>query len=486
MPDHFVPPYAHRPASRRPPLDVIRRARHNFLEIFDESSFNFQLSITKLLARRFFICNWPELVQYALSTKNAAFERKSAQMRHALEPVAGDGLIISDGPTWRTRRKIVNPIMHISRMRDFAPVMVETAAEMRARWSALPAPGKVEIMAEMAELTAEIITRTIFGRALGPADAREVIEGFTDYQHETGRIDLLWLAGLPDWVPRPRGRKIRRAVRRIHTVLDRIIDDIASRHDAGDTSIVSRLVAARDPETGEPLSREAIRNEAAVMFLAGHETTANTLSFVWYLLSQAPEVEARVHAELDSVLGDRLPTLDDVPKLVWTRCVIEETLRLYPPISFLAREALEDETIRNRPVPKGSIVMVVPWLLHRHRALWYEPDAFMPHRFMPGSGEPVSKFAYVPFSIGPRICAGMSFGMTESILCVAVLAQTLRLTLEPGHVVEPICRLTLRPGDVLPMRVEPRTRDARPAAEAERSEASVAGCPYAAGADRPA
>lgn len=476
MPDYFIPPYAHRPAARLPPLDVIRRARHNFLEIFHEGSFNFQLSVTSLLARRFYICNWPELVQYALSTKNAAFERKSAQMRHALAPVVGDGLIISDGPVWKSRRKIISPIIHISRMRDFAPVMVQTAAEMRERWLALPAPGRVEVMAEMAELTAEIITRTVFGQALGPADAREVIEGFTDYQHETGRIDLFWLAGVPDWVPRRRGQRIRRAVRRIHTVLDRIIRDIAAHRGAADTSIVRRLIEARDEETGEPLSHEAIRNEAAVMFLAGHETTANTLSFVWYLLSQAPDVEARVHAELDSVLGDRLPTLADVPKLAWTRAVIEETLRLYPPIPFLAREALEDETIRGRPVPKGSIVMVVPWLLHRHRCLWFEPDAFMPHRFMPGSGEPVSKFAYVPFSIGPRICAGASFGMTEAILCVAVMAQKLRLTLEPGHVVEPVCRLTLRPGDALPMRVEPRA----PTLQPEPVEESVpAGCPHA-------
>jgi cytochrome P450 len=473
--EYFIPPYAHRPASRRRPLEVIRRARHNFLEIFDESSFNFQLSITRLLARRFYICNWPELVQLALSTKNASFERKSAQMRHALEPVAGDGLIISDGPIWKSRRKIVSPIIHVSRMRDFAPIMVDTAAEMRERWSALPAPGRVEVMAEMAELTAEIITRTVFGQSLGPTDAREVIEGFSDYQHETGRIDLLWLAGLPDWVPRPRGRRIRRAVRRIHTVLDRIIDRIAERRDAGDISIVSRLLDARD-EAGQPLTREAIRNEAAVLHLAGHETTANTLSFVWYLLSQDPATEARVHAELDEVLGGRMPTLADLPKLLWTRAVIEETLRLYPPISFLAREALVDETIRGRPVPKGSIVMVVPWLLHRHRALWHQPDAFMPHRFMPGSPEPVSKFAYVPFSIGPRICAGASFGMTESILCVAVLAQRLRLTLEPGHVVEPVCRLTLRPGDELPMRVMPRTGIPTPAANVPSSPAAV--CPH--------
>lgn len=452
----FVPPYPPRPAEKLSPVALIRAARRNFLEIFDERSFTSQLSVTRLLARQVFICNSPDLVQYAFQTKNAAFERKSAQMRHALRPVVGDGLIISDGATWRSRRKLVGPIIHVSRMRDFAPVMVETAAERSARWTALGTAQPVDMMDEMAELTAEIITRTIFGRELGRADAREVVEGFSEYQHAIGRMDLLSLVGLPDWVPRLRGPRVRRATRRIHRVLDRIIDDLVARGAREDGSIVGRLLAARDEETGEPLSREAIRNEAAVMFLAGHETTANTLSFVWFLLSQAPDAAAALGAELDEVLGGRMPTLADLARLPYARAVIDETLRLYPSIPLLAREVVEDETIRGRPVPRGSIVMVVPWTLHRHRHLWDRPDHFRPERFLPGSAEPVSKFAYVPFSIGPRICAGMSFGMTEAILCLAVLAQAFRPSLEPGHVVEPVCRLTLRPGDRLPMRLHPR------------------------------
>lgn len=466
----FVPPFPARHARRLGTIELIWRARRNFLEVFDEKSFDFQLAMTQVLARRIFLCNAPDLVQYAFSTRNAAFERKSPQMRHALEPVAGDGLIISDGPTWRSRRKLVGPIIHVSRMRDFAPVMVETALEARARWAALPPGAVIDVMTEMAELTAEIITRTVFGRELGKADAREVVEGFSDYQHAVGRMDMLSLLRLPDWVPRWRRPSLGRATRRIHAVLDRIVDDLRARGAENDGSIVGRLLSARDEETGAPLSDEAIRNEAAVMFLAGHETTANTLSFVWYLLSQAPEVEARLHAELDAVLGGRAPTLADVPGLPWLRAVIDETLRLYPSIPLLAREALQDETLRGRRVPKGSIVMVVPWLLHRHRRLWDRPDHFVPERFLPGSTEPVSKFAYVPFSIGPRVCAGAAFAMTESLLCLAVLAQAFRLRLAPGHQVTPICRLTLRPGDRLPMSIEPR----RPQGVAAASARNVA------------
>ncbi|WP_208111543.1 cytochrome P450 [Enterovirga rhinocerotis] len=470
----YIPPFPPRPAAQLSALQVIRRARRNFLEIFGERAFDFQLSVTQLLRRRIVICNHPELVQYAFSTKNASFERKSPQMRHALEPVAGDGLIISDGTTWRSRRKVVAPIIHVSRMRDFAPVMARTAVETRERWTSLSPGTELDMLGEMAELTAEIITRTVFGSELGPADAREVAEGFSDYQRAVGRMDVLSLMGVPDWFPRPHSLRVKRATRRIHAVLDRIIDGLVARGTAQNGSIVGRLLEARDEETGRPLSREAIRNEAAVMFLAGHETTANTLSFVWFLLSQAPEVEARLHAEIDSVLGGREPALADLPKLAWTRAVLEETLRLYPSIPLLARETLEEETIRERRVPKGSIVMVVPWLLHRHRQLWTDPDHFKPERFLPGSGEPVSKFAYIPFSIGPRICAGMSFGVTEAMLCIAVLAQRLRFRLKAGHVVEPVCRLTLRPGDHLPMHVEQREA----LVPAEPPPEAPAACPH--------
>lgn len=470
-----MPPFPPRPSRRLSAFEVIRRARRSFLEIWEEGAFSHQLSVTRLLTRRIFVCNAPDLVQFAFSTHNASFERKSPQMRHALAPVAGDGLIISDGPIWKSRRKIVGPIIHVSRLRDFAPVMVETAVQMRERWAALPAGATVDVLSEMAELTAEVITRTVFGRELGSERARAVVEGFSEYQRVVGRMDLLSLTGLPDWLPRLRRPALRRAVRRIHDVLEEIIASIADRSAGSEGSIVMRLLEARDEETGEPLSREAIRNEAAVMFLAGHETTANTLGWVWYLLSQVPEVEARLHAELDTVLGGRVPTLADLPRLGFARAVIEETLRLYPSIPLLAREALVDETIRGRPVPKGSLVIVVPWLLHRHRQLWHKPDHFIPERFLPGSGEPVSKFAYVPFSIGPRICAGMSFGMTEAILCLATLGQSFRLELQPGHVVEPICRLTLRPGDSLPMRLVPRDVSGGP-----RAAARVSACPHLA------
>jgi cytochrome P450 len=200
----------------------------------------------------------------------------------------------------------------------------------------------------------------------------------------------------------------------------------------------------------------ALRNEAAVLLMAGHEGSANALAWTWYILSQTPDVEATLHAEVDRVLGGRLPTLADVPKLVYTRAVFEEVLRLYPPVPLLTREAVQDEQFHTCRIPKGSLIVVCPWLLHRHRLIWHKPDHFVPERFLPGGFRPTSKFAYIPFSVGPRICTGMAFGMTEAILSIATIAQNFMMRLVPGHRVEVACRLTLRPGERLPMQLIPR------------------------------
>jgi len=363
----------------------------------------------------------------------------------------GDGLFISDGETWRRRRRIVASIVHASRLPLFAPVMIEAAAEVAERWARLPSGAPIDALREMATLTAEIICRTVFGRRLGAEHAHLIAASFSTYQRLVGQVDLPSLLGLPDWLPRLRSPAIGRAAARIHRVLDDIIASCRERRANGDASMISLLFEARDEETGEALDAQALRNEAAVIFMAGHETTANSLAWTWYLLSQAPEVEERLHRELDTVLGARPPTLGDVPLLVYTRAVFEEAMRLYPPVPLLGREALRDETIRNRPVPRGSLVVVVPWLLHRHRKFWERPDRFVPERFLPEQAGLRPRHLYIPFSTGPRICAGAAFGLTEAILCLATLAQRVRLRLAPGATVAPVCRLTLRPGERLPM-----------------------------------
>jgi cytochrome P450 len=452
----FVPPYPPRPREPLSPLATIAAARRNFLAVFDEKCFEYQFFSTRILNRQLFVCNSPDTVAQAFIALHESFQRKTPQMRHALFPLVGDGLIISDGETWQRRRRLIAPIIHRSQLNLFAPIMVQAAAEMAERWAAMPPEAAIDALREMGTLTAEVICRAVFGPRLGTEHAGEIAASFGEYQRRVGRIDLPYLAGLPDWVPRLHSRRLRQAARRIHAVLDHVIAECRKRHEGGESSMIRLLLEARDAESGEALDPAALRNEAAVLFLAGEETTANSLAWTWYLLSQSPAAEERLHAELARVLGGRLPTLDDLPQLAFTRAVFEEALRLYPPIPLLGRQALRDETMRNRRIPAGSLVVVIPWLLHRHRGLWDAPDHFRPERFLPENAAARQRYSYIPFSVGPRVCAGAAFGFTEAILCLATLAQRASLRLAPGAIVEPVCRLTLRPGETLPMLVDRR------------------------------
>jgi cytochrome P450 len=452
----FVPPYPERPSQPLSPIATLRMARRNFLAIWEDRCFEWEVFSTRMVSRTLFVCNSPDTVASAFVDHHDSFERKSPQMRHALAPLLGDGLFISDGDTWRRRRRIVAPIVHVSHLPVFAPLMVQAAGETAERWASSCRDRPVNTLTEMARLTAEIICRTVFGRQLGAEHAAEIVAAFSEYQRLIGQLDLAYFFGLPDWLPRFHSPAIHRSAKRIHKVLEQVISDCRERLSGGEASMIRLLLEARDPDSGEPLDDVALRNEAAVIFMAGHETTANSLAWAWYLLSQAPEVEERLHDELGKVLAGRLPTLDDVPELPYTRAIFEETVRLYPPVPLLARQALCDETIRGRSVPAGSLVIVVPWLLHRHRKFWGKPDHYIPERFLPENAQFRVRHAFIPFSVGPRICAGAAFGLTEAVLCIATLAQRVRLRLAPDAVVAPICRLTLRPGDDLRMYVENR------------------------------
>jgi cytochrome P450 len=209
---------------------------------------------------------------------------------------------------------------------------------------------------------------------------------------------------------------------------------------------------ARSPELG--LDVRALRNEAVTIFMAGHETTASALTWCWYCLCHAPWAETALHEELDHVLAGRAPTMSDVPDLHYCRAVIEETLRLYPPVPILSRQAGRSDRIGEIDVGKGDLILVLPWLLHRASDLWDKPNHFQPERFL-GSQRP-RPYTYIPFAVGPRICAGLAFGLSEAILCLATLAQRFRVRLATNAPVEPICRLTLRPKDGLPVTVSPR------------------------------
>ncbi len=459
----YVPPHPPRPQLRRmPPLEMLRRGRRNYLELWTERNFSQEFIATGFLGRRMFLCNSPATVQEAFIERHAALQRKSPQMRHALEPLLGDGLFISDGLLWKERRRMVAPVTHASRMADLVPVMTRAVEERRAAWAARPAGQPIDMLAEMAALTAEVICRTLFGRQLGDGPALAVAAAFSRYQARVEQTAVPYLLGLPDWMARLPWPWPSREVRRIHQVVDGLVARVLAHGNPGETSLVRALAAMEDGKLRvDPV---ALRNEAVTLFMAGHETTANTLAWAWFLLSQAPRAAARLRAEADTVLGGRAAGWEDVPKLPFTRAVIEETLRLYPPVPVLARQAQEDTTLNGMAVPKGSLVLVVPWLLHRSPNWWEKPDHFIPERFLPGMARH-PRHAFIPFSLGPRVCTGMQFGLTEAIIALATLARSFEAELAPGAVVAPVCRLTLRPGARLLMLLRPRVVAAAPLPE---------------------
>jgi cytochrome P450 len=394
--------------------------------------------------------NAPRGIQRVL-LDNAGNYVKSRVARRLVEPGIGRGLLTSEGDAWRRQRRTMAPSFDHRSLMSYTPAMTEAAAALLARWDRLPEGAPLDISGEMMRLTLKIIARTMFSTDaddIGPI----VEEAVGRYQREV-RPSLVDLLNLPDWWPRPGTRRWSHIFERLDAVIDRLVrrETVAG----GETKdLLARLLEARDAETGRAMEPRELRDQVVTIFMAGHETTAQALTWTWYLLSQHPTEEARLHAELERVLAGRAPRFEDLAQLRYTRMVLEESMRLYPPAHTMSREALAEDEIEGHRVAKGSVVSIVPWLIHRHRTLWDRPDAFDPERFAPERAAERPRFAYIPFGGGPRICIGAGFAMTEALIILAMLGQRYRLRLAPDAAVEPVGLITLRPRHGLPMRLE--------------------------------
>lgn len=438
---------------------TILAGRHNLLSMWPSSAYRMNTFAATFFRQHYFVCNSPDTVKQVFLTDHDNYDRKSPQMRHALEPLLGDGLFVSDGDLWKERRAYCSPSFENELLPYYSDIMIDCCREVINRWSSLPNNTEVDMLNEMARLTARIIGRTVFGDETSDEEAKQVVQGFSDYQHNIDQLNLADTFGLPilRHLTNPiKRRRCQMSSQRVHEVIDRIIARQETQSSSQKFSLISLFVDGHKGRNGQlqgcPLSQIAARNEAIVMFMAGHETTANVLAWTWYLLDHNPRVAAALQEELDRVLSGRMPSLDDIPNLPYTRAVFEETMRLYPPVPLLTRQAREADLIRNCPIQKDSIILVVPWLLHRHEEFWEAPNQFIPERFMPNHARP-DKFTYLPFSVGRRVCLGMKFGLTEGILCIASLAQTFQAHVKPNHTVNIECRLTLRPKNGLPMQL---------------------------------
>lgn len=452
--DEFIPCHPEPPTRDPNLLQLVLGARRNLIEGWTAKYYRSGIDSFRILRRQIVFVNDPEHIRYVFVTRHGNFERKSPQMRRALELLLGDGLFISDGETWKRRRPLVADIVHKRRLPEFGRTMEEAALAVAEEWARLPDGAEVELTEEMGRLTAAIISRAVFGKNIAREAAQQVIDGFSAYQRGSDSFNLGYFLGADDGWPAFSSPGRRRAIAMVHGVVESVVNaHLAGEGDAG--SMVDLLIRRNQRSAEQPLDVTALRNEAATIFMAGHETTATTLTWAWYLLANAPWVARQVHEEIEAACGSRSPVLSDLPQLRWCRAVIQETLRLYPPVPLLPRQAREADRIGHVEVEKAALVMIAPWLLHRTADLWERPNHFLPERFL--SGARIDPFAFIPFAVGPRICPGMNFGQDEAALCLAILAQRFDVVPREGYKVEPVCRLTLRPNGGLPARVERRS-----------------------------
>src|SRR5580704_18116919 len=430
-------------------IEFLRRVREDQLSTLVPELFGRNMIYNRLLFLHSFLINKPEYIEHVLLTNHANYS-KSHFLRRMLGPILGDGLLTSDGELWRRQRRIAAPAFHNKRIAEFVDTFSSCTQTMLARWRTRTQP--FDVAAEIMALTLEIIARTMFS-----ADVSGEVEAVRRLMEivVTMRPSILDLLGFPEWLPRRQPPAYGRAIAEFEALVARFL--ARRRSDGIDRrDLLSMLLAARDPETGTGMSDKQLRDEILTIFLAGHETTANALSWIWYLLARHPEAEARLHDELDRVLGGRLPTHGDFAELKWTRMVVEEAMRLYPPAHTIARTALGEDRIGGVRVPAGAIITVSIYMTHRNPNLWTDPERFDPERFAPAEAARRHRFAYLPFGGGPRICIGNSFALVETQVIVAAIAQHYRVRLAPGHMVQPIGLITLRAKGGIWVTLEPR------------------------------
>ncbi len=398
------------------------------------------------------LLNHPDHVEQVLQKRAANYD-KHTRSSAAIRAVTGDSLLTCNGEAWKRQRRMDQPAFHHRQIIRFAEKMTMATEVMLRSWQGRP---ELDLSSEMARLTYSIVGQTLFSFNTGE-DAATVEKAMrVILPHVFGRLGNL--INWPDRLPTPANRRFHRSLAEVDEVVYRIIAQHRRSQADGnpDIDLLSMLMSVRDSETGAGLDDTQLRNETITFLLAGHETTANALTWTFYLISRHPEVEQRLLTELDEVLGGKTPTLEDVSKLRYTKSVIQESMRLYPPIWIIERRVIEEDVIDGYTLPAGSAVVISPYALHRHPTFWDRPEEFDPSRF-----DSPAPAAYIPFGAGPRSCIGSEFAMLEAQLITAMVMQSFHLELVPGHPVEPLPDITLRSKHGMRMNAHPRCAQVR-------------------------
>jgi cytochrome P450 len=401
----------------------------------------------RIANRRNVVVNHPDGVEEVLATKNRHFVKNFAQ--RMLAPWLGNGLLLSEGDFWLRQRRLMQPAFRRERVTSYGETMVALTRRMLDSWQ----DGQTrDIHQDLTRLALAIAARTLFDADVSDR-ASEVSQALVLMMHDfNARFRGLFAA--PLWLPTPTNRRTRRGIRHLRAVIDRIIAERRkSTADRGD--LLSILLSARDEEgDGGRMTDQQVRDEVMTLLLAGHETTATALTWTWYLLATNPAAAERLAAEVREVLGDRPPTVADLPRLTFAERVVWESLRLYPPVYGFGREAVQDTEVMGYRIPKGWNAVMAQWVIHRDPRFFPDPDRFDPDRWADGLAQRLPRYAYFPFGGGPRQCIGNAFAQMEAVLVLATLAQAYHFTIDPAHPVELEPAVTLRPkyGVLAPLR----------------------------------
>jgi cytochrome P450 len=379
----------------------------------------------------------PEYIEEVLKNRNNFI--KSRGLR-ALKSLLGEGLLSAEGESWFWQRRLAQPVFHQKRINAYSETMVEYTNRMLQTWH----DGEThDVHEDMMHLTLQIVMKCIFSADVDAGEAKVVANALDVamqwFESKRRQNFLVW-----EWFPRPENVRYRDAIAQMDAAIYKLIQERRNSKEKTN-DLLTMLMEAKDEETLQQMDDKLLRDEVATLMLAGHETTANTLSWTWMLLAQNPEVREKLESELNQVLQGKLPTLEDLGQLVYTQQIIKESMRLYPPVPLMGREAAVDTQISDYDIPQGMAIMISQWVMHRHPKYFENPEAFQPERWTQEFEKQLPKGVYFPFGDGPRICIGKGFAQMEAALLLATIAQRFQIDLVPGYPIVPQPSITLRP-----------------------------------------
>ena len=453
----FVPPYPRRPKRPRGSLSILLALQRSPIEVWWEGDFERPVSIGRTIFGLRAAAHDPVAVRRVFLDNAANYRKDDLQLR-ILRPGLGNGLLTAEGEDWRMQRRALAPLFSPRQTAEFAPAVHRVGRAAVERMSLRRDGAVTDVGALMSRLALEVLEQTLFSQGIGrePSAFQRAV---SSYFETIGRIDPLDLLGAPAFVPRLRRRRGRGALEFFESAVNAIIEKRQALLSGGGEAprdLLTLLLSAKDPENGRGIADVDVRANIVTFINAGHETTANALTWTLFLLSQSPEWRERAEADADQAFDNDGTVATEKCEIL--RAVFEEALRLYPPAAMLARQAIADDELAGVTIPAGTVVTVSPYVLHRRRGLWDQPDAFDPSRFLGERRNRIDRFAYIPFGAGPRVCIGMAFAMQEGIILLAHFLRAFRFELVEGHPVMPMQRVTLRPRNGMKMHVKKRVR----------------------------